>query len=128
MMGNPFNPLRRMLLHDSPDSIAGTARRPTAADTSSDHPAFSTPRHRDRLGRAVAGAGQHRLRRVAGIEGPSGGRDQGEHGSPPVCELVNAWVVWLARVNDTAGGLGPAERRFRSRSPVLASRVPYGRR
>ena len=45
-----------------------------------------------------------------------------------VCELDDAWVVWLARVNRSAGDVGPAHRRFRSRSPVLASWVPYGPR
>jgi hypothetical protein len=126
--GNPFNPPRRMLLYDSPDSIAGTARRQSAADTSSDHPDLTMPRDRDRLSHGVGRSSQHRLGRVASIEGPSCGRDQGEHCSFRVCQLVNPWVVWLARVNNTARGLSQTHRRFRSRNPVLASRVPYGRR
>ena len=129
-MGNPFNPPRRMLMcdsPDSPDSIHGTARRPAAADTASDHPVIPMPRDRDCLGRGVGGSGQHRLGGVASIEGPSRGCNQGEHGSPPVCQLVDAWVVWLARVNDTAHDLGPTHRPFRPRNPVLASWIPYRR-
>ena len=118
-IGNLFNPPRRMLMYDPPDSIHGTAR-PAAADTASDLSAPPAPRDRDPLGRGVGGSGKHRLGRVAGIEGPSCGRDQGEHWTPPVCQFVDAWVVWLGRVNDTAGDLGATHRPFRPRNPVHA--------
>ena len=82
-------------MYDPPDSIHGTAR-PAAADTASDHSAHPTHRDWDRLGRGVGGGGQHRFGCVAGIEGSSCERDRWEHGSPTVCELDEAWGVWLA--------------------------------